>query len=161
MVLPKNLGMTLVSVWFILAGLASFISYGSLGILLPVMMIVTGAVLLFETLAGGARAGVRFQSSGETTRILPGSTSVRQGTAKMKSVLVEHWSQLRAPILVWWNHLNDHDLDQINGDYDALVRLLQKRYSWNRQVAEEQVDPRIAEFQEHQREMARNRNWNK
>lgn len=132
MYLPKNLGMYLVSVWFILAGLASFVSYGSLGMLLPVLMIVIGGVLLIELMSH------RSAHSTET-----------------EEMLERQWSQLRGPIMAWWNKLTDRDLDEIDGSYPVLVAKLRTKYGMTAQMAREDIDGRLYEFQRNDRAVAR------
>ncbi len=65
----------------------------------------------------------------------------------MLDVLVGSWNQLRGPIKGWWSKLTDEDLDSINGNYDRLVSVLQKKYGYTAQQAKEQVDQRLAEFE--------------
>ncbi len=65
----------------------------------------------------------------------------------MLDVLVGSWNQLRVPIKGWWSKLTDDDLDSINGKYDILVSVLQKKYGYSAQQAKEQVDQRLAEFE--------------
>jgi uncharacterized protein YjbJ (UPF0337 family) len=65
----------------------------------------------------------------------------------MLDVLVGSWNQLRGPIKTWWSKLTDADLDSINGNYDRLVSVLQKKYGYSAQQAKEQVDQRLAEFE--------------
>lgn len=65
----------------------------------------------------------------------------------MLDVLVGSWNQLRVPIKGWWSKLTDDDLDSINGNYDSLVSVLQKKYGYTAQQAKEQVDQRLAEFE--------------
>ncbi len=65
----------------------------------------------------------------------------------MLDVLVGSWNQLREPIKVWWNKLTDDDLDSINGKYDILVSVLQKKYGYSAQQAGEQVQQRLAEYE--------------
>ena len=65
----------------------------------------------------------------------------------MLDVLVGSWNQLRGPIKTWWSKLTDDDLDSINGKYDRLVSVLQRKYGYGAQHAREQVDQRLAEFE--------------
>jgi uncharacterized protein YjbJ (UPF0337 family) len=65
----------------------------------------------------------------------------------MHDVLVGSWNQLREPVKGWWNKLTDDDLDSINGNYDILVSVLQKKYGYSAQHAREQVKQRLAEFE--------------
>ncbi|MDE3089318.1 MAG: hypothetical protein KGJ80_08020 [Chloroflexota bacterium] len=46
MKLPKNLGMLLLAIWLVLTGLSAFISFGSLGVLIPLLAIAAGVLLL-------------------------------------------------------------------------------------------------------------------
>lgn len=46
MKLPKNLGMFLLAIWLIVTGLSAFISFGSLGVLIPFLAIAAGVLLL-------------------------------------------------------------------------------------------------------------------
>lgn len=65
----------------------------------------------------------------------------------MLDVLVGSWNQLRGPIKGWWNKLTDDDLDSINGNYDRLVSVLQKKYGYSAQQAGEQVQQHLAEYE--------------
>jgi len=65
----------------------------------------------------------------------------------MLDVLVGSWNQLREPVKGWWNKLTDDDLDSINGKYDKLVSVLQKRYGYSARHARAQVKQRLAEFE--------------
>jgi uncharacterized protein YjbJ (UPF0337 family) len=65
----------------------------------------------------------------------------------MLDVLVGSWNQLRGPIKGWWNKLTDDDLNSINGNYDMLVTVLQKKYDYSAQHAKAQVNQRLAEFE--------------
>jgi hypothetical protein len=46
MKLPRNLGMLLLAIWLVVTGLGAFISFGSLGILIPLLAIAAGVLLL-------------------------------------------------------------------------------------------------------------------
>jgi uncharacterized membrane protein len=48
MKLPKNLGLTLLSIWLILIGLSAFVNLGEFTKLLNVLAIAAGAVLLLR-----------------------------------------------------------------------------------------------------------------
>lgn len=69
----------------------------------------------------------------------------------MLDVLVGSWNQLRSPIKEWWSKLTDDDLDRINGKYDLLVSVLQKKYNYSAQDAKKQVNQRLAEFEKEHR----------
>ncbi len=44
--ITKNLGFLLLAIWLILEGLSSFISFGQLAIVLPLLAIAAGVLLL-------------------------------------------------------------------------------------------------------------------
>jgi len=44
------------------------------------------------------------------------------------------WSHLRMNAKMRWNKLTDSDLDQIEGNAETLVRRLQERYGYPRQL---------------------------
>ena len=48
MKLPKNLGLTLLSIWLILIGLSGFVNLGDLKILLDILAIAAGVLLLLR-----------------------------------------------------------------------------------------------------------------
>jgi uncharacterized protein YjbJ (UPF0337 family) len=69
----------------------------------------------------------------------------------MLDILVGSWNQLREPIKGWWSKLTDDDLDSINGKYDSLVSVLEKKYGYSTHQAKVQVDQRLAEFEKKHR----------
>ena len=56
------------------------------------------------------------------------------------------WQQLRGQIRSWWGNLTDADLDKIAGQKDLLVGLIQERYGYARERAEQEVDRRLQEY---------------
>ena len=52
------------------------------------------------------------------------------------------WKQLRGKAKVWWGKLTDDDLDKVEGNYDKLVGLLQEKYGYTREQAEEEWEKR-------------------
>lgn len=42
----NNLGMLLLAIWLVLTGLTAFVSFGSLGVLLPLLALAAGILLL-------------------------------------------------------------------------------------------------------------------
>jgi uncharacterized protein YjbJ (UPF0337 family) len=45
----------------------------------------------------------------------------------------------------WWGELTDDDLTRVEGNFDKLVGVLQERYGYNRERAEEEVNRRFRE----------------
>lgn len=49
------------------------------------------------------------------------------------------WTHVRSKIQVRWNKLTDEDVEQINGNHDRLINLLQERYGCNDEKAEDDL----------------------
>lgn len=61
-----------------------------------------------------------------------------------EDILKGKWMQVQGDLKKWWGKLTDDDLRRIEGSRDKLAGLLQERYGYTRQAAEEQ----IAQFME-------------
>ena len=55
-------------------------------------------------------------------------------------ILQGKWRQLKGEARVQWGKLTDDDLDQVQGQAEKLVGLVQERYGYDRQQAEREVD---------------------
>jgi len=55
-------------------------------------------------------------------------------------VLKGKWLQLKGKVRSQWGKLTDDELDQINGDGEQLVGLLQERYGYAKDRAQREVD---------------------
>ena len=53
------------------------------------------------------------------------------------------WKQMRGQVKIWWGKLTDDDLDTVEGNFDKLIGLLQMKYGYTRQQAEEEIEKRI------------------
>lgn len=57
-----------------------------------------------------------------------------------RDILMGKWKQLRGSVREQWGKLTDSQIDQIGGNYDRLVGLLQENYGYTRQKAMEEAD---------------------
>src|SRR5215510_9374745 len=57
-----------------------------------------------------------------------------------KDVLQGKWKQARGKIKQQWGRLTDDELDQISGYYDELAGLIQERYGYSREKAQQELD---------------------
>jgi uncharacterized protein YjbJ (UPF0337 family) len=54
-------------------------------------------------------------------------------------ILRGKWLQMKGAVKKQWGRLTDDEIDQVNGDMDKLTGLLQERYGYSRQQAEQEV----------------------
>ena len=57
-----------------------------------------------------------------------------------RDVFAGWWKQARGQAKTWWGKLTDDELDQIEGNKDKLVGLVQERYGYARDRAAQEVD---------------------
>jgi uncharacterized protein YjbJ (UPF0337 family) len=62
--------------------------------------------------------------------------------------LAGQWERLRPQLRSWWDRLTEADLVQIGGQKDRLISLVQKRYGYTRERAQQEVDRRLQEYGE-------------
>jgi len=61
-------------------------------------------------------------------------------TPDYRDVFMGKWKQLRGRVREEWGKLTDSQIDQINGDYDRLVGVLQENYGYTHDRAREEAD---------------------
>jgi uncharacterized protein YjbJ (UPF0337 family) len=59
-----------------------------------------------------------------------------------KDIFEGKWKQMRGQAKVWWGKLTDDDLDKVEGKYEKLIGLLQEKYGYTKQQAEEEYQKR-------------------
>ena len=65
-----------------------------------------------------------------------------------KDIFEGKWKEMRGQIKEWWGKLTDDDLEQAAGNAEQIVGLLQQKYGYTRQRAEEEFNRRIKEVKE-------------
>jgi uncharacterized protein YjbJ (UPF0337 family) len=63
-----------------------------------------------------------------------------------EDVFAGQWKQMRRELKSWWSQLADDELDLIGGHKDKLIGLVQERYGYAREHAEQEVERRFKEF---------------
>jgi uncharacterized protein YjbJ (UPF0337 family) len=58
------------------------------------------------------------------------------------------WEQLRPQLRSWWDRVTEADLVQIGGQKDRLISVVQQRYGYTRERAQQEVDRRLREYGE-------------
>src|SRR5918998_6043681 len=84
--------------------------------------------------AGGTEMAEAQPPHGERTRMSP-------------ETFTQQWAQIRQHLQGWWDQLTEQDLDQIAGQQDQLVRVIQERYQFLRERAQDEVDRRLQAYQ--------------
>ena len=62
--------------------------------------------------------------------------------------LIGQWEQLRPQLRAWWDRLTEADLMQIGGQQERLISVVQQRYGYPRERAQQEVDRRLQEYSE-------------
>jgi uncharacterized protein YjbJ (UPF0337 family) len=62
--------------------------------------------------------------------------------------LAGQWEQLRPQLRSWWDRLTEADLMTIDGQKDRLISVVQQRYGFPRERAQQEVERRLQEYSE-------------
>ena len=65
-----------------------------------------------------------------------------------EDIFAGQWKQMRGDLKSWWGKLADDELDLIGGHKDKLIGLVQERYGYAREHAEQEVERRFKEFRD-------------
>jgi uncharacterized protein YjbJ (UPF0337 family) len=63
-----------------------------------------------------------------------------------EDILEGKWKQVKGNVKNWWGKLTDDDVDRIEGKSEKLVGLLQERYGWTKERANEEFTTRLAAY---------------
>ena len=58
------------------------------------------------------------------------------------------WKEMRGQLKEWWGELTDDDLEKANGQAEQIVGLLQQKYGYTHEAAEEEFNKRIKDVKE-------------
>jgi uncharacterized protein YjbJ (UPF0337 family) len=53
------------------------------------------------------------------------------------------WKEMRGQVKEWWGKLTDDDLEQAGGKADQMVGLLQQKYGYTKEYAQEEYNRRL------------------
>jgi uncharacterized protein YjbJ (UPF0337 family) len=62
-----------------------------------------------------------------------------------KDIFEGKWKEMRGQVREWWGKLTDDDLEQAGGKADQLIALLQQKYGYTREQAEQEFNRRLKE----------------
>jgi uncharacterized protein YjbJ (UPF0337 family) len=60
-----------------------------------------------------------------------------------KDIFEGKWKEMRGQVKEWWGKLTDDDLEQVGGKADQLIGLLQQKYGYTKEHAEEEFNRRL------------------
>jgi len=66
------------------------------------------------------------------------------------------WRQMKGDLRSWWGRLTDNDFERVAGKKDRLIGMLQEKYGYTREAAQQEVDRRLREYDERVRGAASN-----
>jgi uncharacterized protein YjbJ (UPF0337 family) len=61
------------------------------------------------------------------------------------------WRQMKGELRSWWGRLSDNDFEKIAGKKDRLIGMLQEKYGYTREAAQQEMDRRFREYDERMR----------
>ena len=64
-----------------------------------------------------------------------------------KDVFEGKWKQIRGQAKVWWGKLTDDDLNKVAGKFESFVGLLQEKYGYSRERAQEELEKHVNEYE--------------
>ncbi len=56
-----------------------------------------------------------------------------------EEILAKDWKNLRSKARERWHSLTDEDISIINGDWSVLVSMLEEKYFYGKEIAEDEV----------------------
>jgi uncharacterized protein YjbJ (UPF0337 family) len=62
-----------------------------------------------------------------------------------KDIFEGKWKEMRGQAREWWGELTDDDLEKAGGNAEQIVGLLQQKYGYTREQAEEEINKRMEE----------------
>jgi uncharacterized protein YjbJ (UPF0337 family) len=60
-----------------------------------------------------------------------------------KDVFEGNWKQMGGQTKVWWGKLTDDDLEKVSGKYDIFIGVLQAKYGYTREQAENEIEKHV------------------
>src|SRR5262249_18953678 len=63
-----------------------------------------------------------------------------------QDILAGKWKQIRGELKTWWGKLTDDDIYSIGGQKEELTGLLQEKYGYTREQAEQEIERRFQQY---------------
>jgi len=68
-----------------------------------------------------------------------------------KDLLKGNWLQVKGRAKVWWGKLTDDDMEKVGGEIDKIIGLIQEKYGYTSEQAQQEFDQRMAEYEAEQK----------
>jgi uncharacterized protein YjbJ (UPF0337 family) len=68
------------------------------------------------------------------------STVTQKGAAMNKDILAGKWKEMKGRVKEQWGKITDDELDRAEGKAEQMVGLLQQRYGYSKERAQEEYD---------------------
>ena len=65
-----------------------------------------------------------------------------------QDIFAGQWKQMRDSLKSWWGKLTDDDFDRIRGQKDQLIGLVQEKYGYTRDQAQQEIERCFREYAE-------------
>lgn len=59
------------------------------------------------------------------------------------------WKEMRGQVKEWWGEITDDDLERIDGKSDQLVGILQQKYGYSKEKAEQELNDKLEALKVH------------
>ena len=59
----------------------------------------------------------------------------------------DKWTNIRNYAKKWWEKLTDEDVDKVGGKLEVLLDLLQEKYGYSREQADEEITQRVGLYE--------------
>ena len=63
-----------------------------------------------------------------------------------QDIFAGQWKHMRGELKSWWGKLADDDFDKIGGQKDKLIGVVQEKYGYAREKAQQEVERRLKEY---------------
>ena len=57
-----------------------------------------------------------------------------------RDIIKGHWNELKGKVKQQWGELTDDDVTKLEGNFDELAGVLQKKYGYQKDEAEKEID---------------------
>src|SRR4029453_3384339 len=82
----------------------------------------------------------------ERDQSMPQRNKTMENNPMNQDIFAGQWKQMRGELKSWWGKIADDDLDRIGGQKDKLIGVVQEKYGYAREKAQQEVERRFKEY---------------